>query len=302
MTSLPRPISVTETWPNFFIVGTMRAGTTSLYEYLNRSPGVFMSKEKEPRYFSGVFEKRPRIENKSEYLKLFQDSAGSTAIGEATTSYLLDPEAPENIYSALPHARIIIMLRNPRDRAFSHWHFNTVRGQIAGKNETLSFRNAIEAELADQSQKFFGISRLYIEQGYYAKQVARYFDRFPRNQVKVIIFEDFIKNTNPVTQDALSFLHIEPHDISIGQVYNAAQSFARRETRGNLAARVLHSKTIRAFGRVIPTPIRSSVKRKVLERKKANPRMRPGDRKFLDDLYRDDISKLEKILGLTLNW
>ena len=294
--------SETETWPNFSIVGTVRGGTTSLYEYLKRSPGVFMSKVKEPRYFAGTFEKRPRIEKRSEYLQLFQGSAGRIAIGEATPSYLVDPDAPENIYSALPHARIIIMLRNPADRAFSHWHFNTVRGQIAGKNEALSFRKAIEAELADQSQKFFGISRLYLEQGYYAKQVERYLKRFPKDQVKVVIFEDFIRDTNAVMQDILSFLHLEPLDFSNLEVYNAASSFSRREPRGGFAARILNNKTLRAFGHAVPIHARSNVKKKVLLRKKASPRMRPEDRKFLDELFKDDIMKLENLLGFPLNW
>jgi len=225
------PVNVTEMWPTFFIVGTMRGGTTSLYEYLKSCPGVFMSRKKEPGYFSGEFEKRPRIEKQSEYLQLFRGSAGSIAIGEATVSYLVDPEAPENIYSVVPDAKIIVVLRNPADRAFSHWHFNTVRGRVAGRNETLSFRKAIEAELADQSRKFFGISRLYLELGYYAKQVSRYLNRFTKNQVKVVIFEEFIKDTNSVMQDVLSFLDVEPVDISNRQIYNASESFSPREPR-----------------------------------------------------------------------
>ena len=102
-----------ERWPNFFIVGAPRCGTTSLYEYLNHTPGIFMSKVKEPNYFSVSVTPKIKlsqlIQDKKQYLSLFKDVKDEIAIGEASVPYLWDPKAPLLIHEAIPDARIIMI-------------------------------------------------------------------------------------------------------------------------------------------------------------------------------------------------
>src|SRR5262245_44057756 len=123
--------------PNFFIVGAPKAGTTSLYEYLRRHPQVYMSPVKEPNYFSyadtvaqNLYHKEKGIEQWDEYVKLFEASNGAHAIGEASVSYLFYPEVPRRLNEKFPDARIIIVLRNPVDRAYSHYYMEHKLGYV----------------------------------------------------------------------------------------------------------------------------------------------------------------------------
>jgi len=115
-----------ERWPNFFIVGTAKAGTTSLYEYFKDIPGIYMSPVKEPSYFSHALippgaPKRKRIQNKNEYLKLFEDVKNEKVIGEASPGYLVYPEVAKWIHEIAPTAKILISLRDPVERLFSSY-------------------------------------------------------------------------------------------------------------------------------------------------------------------------------------
>jgi len=107
--------------PNFFIVGASKSGTTSLYLYLDKVSGIYMSRVKEPHYFHrSSFKLIARsITDKAEYQKLFKSATKEKAIGEASTSYLQDPESASLIHDQVPNAKIIIILRDPCQRAFS---------------------------------------------------------------------------------------------------------------------------------------------------------------------------------------
>jgi len=148
-----------EVWPNFFIVGAPRAGTTSLYFYLKQVPEVYLSPVKEPNYFSIRVIPADHyllpIRNKSNYLRLFEGVKDEIVIGEASPSYLEDPEAPKLIHQVVPHAKIIILLRDPVERAFSHYLMMVSQGY-----EKLSFREAIEQILSKKSRGEF---RHYLE-------------------------------------------------------------------------------------------------------------------------------------------
>ncbi|MEP0825293.1 MAG: sulfotransferase, partial [Nitrososphaera sp.] len=111
-----------EIWPNFFIVGAQKCGTTSMYYYLKDVPGVFMCPVKEPNHFAPNVRETVAIDvirDKREYLDLFRKADGNIAIGEASVFYLWDPDAPRLIRQTVPNAKIIIMLRDPIERAFS---------------------------------------------------------------------------------------------------------------------------------------------------------------------------------------
>src|SRR5262249_9136446 len=116
-----------EIWPNFFIVGAAKAGTTSLHALLRAHPEVFMSMPKEPHHFCQVepphelpwhFESHT---DPARYLKLFRGAHGFKAIGEGSTSSMWHPEVPARIRQRVPHARILIALRDPIQRAYSHY-------------------------------------------------------------------------------------------------------------------------------------------------------------------------------------
>src|ERR1700693_2394465 len=187
-----------EIWPNFFIVGAPKAGTTSLYEYLRRVPGVYMSPIKEPHYFNTIkivtVSALPPIRDKAKYLSLFQGVKDEVAIGEATAAYLRDPETPKRIRDVVPDARIVMILRDPVERAFSHY-----LAYIREGSEPLSFQEALRKDLKQDA---------YLAPGFYAQQVKRYLDAFGSERVKMLIFEEFIHDTNGAVSDVLKFLGV----------------------------------------------------------------------------------------------
>src|SRR5215469_4673603 len=121
-------------WPSFFIIGAANSGTTSLYGWLKQHPEIFMPALKEPHYFSQIrpsYEQRylrTYVTDSRAYLKLFCRGACSRAIGEASPSYLFDREAPLRIRSVVPHAKIIVLLRDPLERAQSHYLMDVREG------------------------------------------------------------------------------------------------------------------------------------------------------------------------------
>jgi len=148
-----------EHWPNFFIVGAPRAGTSSLWEYLKAHDEIFMSTLKEPNFFHNVLLKnKPQysISNKKKYLNLFKDVKNEKAIGEASTTYLHDPDSAQLIHAVVPKARIIIILRNPIDRAFSHYSFHVKLGI-----QQIPFDKVIRKDTSCINEKFSNPPKYY---------------------------------------------------------------------------------------------------------------------------------------------
>ena len=267
-------------WPNFFIVGAARAGTTSLYHYLKANPSVYMSPFKEPSYFSDY-----RGYDKDKYLKLFDGVTDETAIGEATPAYLADPTTPGRIHDTIHNARIIMILRDPVERMFSEWFMNV----NYWFHETLPL-----GELLESTTKI-GKMRRYIRSGLYTEQVQRYLDAFGASQVKIIIFEEFIRDPKQIVDDTLQFLGVIPAGFQLG-VYTAHNSSSDRSfPKNKLARRLLRSRKTRWLAR-------SRLVRPLLEKEVPKPKLEPIHRKRLEDLYREDARKLSQILKRPLPW
>ena len=114
------------TWPNFFIAGASKCGTSSLHAYLQTIPGIYMSRIKEPNYFSriAIADDNPMVKpvrDEKQYLRLFEEAGDAKVIGEASPSYLEDPEAPFLIERAAPGAKVLVSLRDPVERLYSHY-------------------------------------------------------------------------------------------------------------------------------------------------------------------------------------
>ena len=215
--------------PNFFIVGAPKCGTTALYDYLRTHPDIFLTLRKEVHYFSSV--RYPNaINSLPEYMRLFAKCPETaTAIGEASTSYLHDIEALRKIQQFNKEARIIIMLRNPVDMAHSYHQqmilqlWDDVKDFETAwrlQNTRLNGSNIPTTCVTPHLLQYERICSL-------GKQVEAALEIFPRNQVKVIIFDDFVKSTLDVYKETLSFL---------GLTYDGRRSFRRltRATSGNM--------------------------------------------------------------------
>jgi hypothetical protein len=293
-----------EIWPNFFIVGAAKAGTTSLYYYLNEIPGVYMSKVKEPYYFSPHFIQRypgEAVTDKEEYLRLFENTSSYIAVGEASPSYLWDPDSPKLIQRAVPTARIIILLRDPIERAYSHYLSEM---KFRAHDKKLSFYQDLMRGYESQ-EKAYGISLLYVEFGMYYEQVKRYFDQFGRQQVKVIIYEEFIQHPEETVNDVLAFLGVN-HTVTAIRKQHNPYSVARSPFSVWVFSffRWLRARGVKTskLTTLLPFSLTLSLEEKLLFKKAQKPKIEPEAFKFLQEIYHDDVLRLESLLGRSLPW
>lgn len=209
------------TLPNFFIVGAAKSGTTSLYHYLSQHPEVYMSKEKEPAYFNSK-NKRPKFEFSGsifkedfknnlnaqtlcgfeEYLSLFEGVRDEKAIGEATVDYLSQPETPDLIFKNRPEAKIIVLLRNPYDTAYSDYLMKQRDGVW---NKGVTFLDVLKAEDLEEKDPFALPNLIRIR--FYSQYIEKYIERFSSDQVKVFLFED-LENPSHLLEDCFKFLEV----------------------------------------------------------------------------------------------
>jgi hypothetical protein len=291
-----------EIWPNFFIVGAQKAATTSLYFYLKEIPGVYMSPLKEPFYFSPHAVPNSAsdiIRDKKEYLRLFEKAKGYKAIGEATPIYLWDPDTPKLIHQAVAHARIIMILRDPIERAYSNY---LMWSKYTGIKS--SFYDELMRDYKSQ-EKLYGKSQLYVEFGMYYEQVKRYFDTFGREQVKVIIFEEFVQHPAQTVNEVLAFLGVNYSVTEVKEQYNP-YSVPRSPLSNLIFAlfRWLRARDIKFYKMLVllPDSVVESLPEKILFKRTHKPKIEPKASKFLQEIYREDILKLESLLGRSLPW
>lgn len=200
-------------FPNFLIIGAHKAGTTSLYYYLKSHPQIFMPDLKEARYFAFDPDNFDHIKKANvifpittldDYLALFEPARDEIAIGEASPEYLNSEYAARKIYKYMPNAKLIVSLRNPIDRAYSQF----LMAYRAGETPNV--------KIGDYSFRYDNARN-----GFYYPKLKKYFDIFGENQIKVILFEDLITDTNKTVKEVFKFLNVsESFAPDINTVYN----------------------------------------------------------------------------------
>ena len=204
------------TLPNFLIIGAQKAGTTSLYHYLEQHPQIYMSPVKEPGFFDFEGEKPnfcgPLDRNVyhhvtttiEAYCDLFKGASNEIAIGEATTWYLYSQKAPERIRHYIPNAKLIAILRNPVDRAYSSF-MHAIRD---GREPLTDFAQALREEETRIERNWEYLWR-YQDMGFYSVQLKRYYELFDRSKLKVYLYEDFKNNPSELLKGIFQFLGVD---------------------------------------------------------------------------------------------
>ena len=201
--------------PTFLIVGAAKAGTTSLAAYLAGHPDVCLAAQKEVHFFD---RERRYARGWEWYLERFAAAGNALAVGEATPSYMWMPKAVKRIAHHLPHAQLIAILRNPVDRAYSHyWHIRAFKAESRSFEESLDDAN-LEAR--------FG----YVSRGRYAEQLKRLHEHFSEEQIHVLLFDDLVAQTGVTLAMVCSWIGVEPvESAAVADVHNAR--FRLRSTR-----------------------------------------------------------------------
>jgi Sulfotransferase family len=307
--------------PNFFIAGAPKGGTTSLYHHLSQHPDIFMSPVKEPCYFAHeirpgnyVPELRARMQQQMEtlrarldeglnghsadgivareedYLKLFDGVRGESAVGEASVSYLWSKTAAQQIAAFNPGAKIVLVLRHPAERAFSHYLYILADGHIA---HTCS--EQIAASL--KSDGAIGLAHPFLDFGFYGQQIERLLDHIPQRQVRVWLYEDTLVDPPKFFREVLTFLGVDA-----GFVPDTSHRHLQREVpkvAGVTQALRRHA-IWSAMRNCTPAAVRPAMK-KLIYRRPGSVAMSAEDRRFLVQYYRDDVRRLERVIERDLS-
>jgi hypothetical protein len=299
--------------PNFFVVGTPKAGTTALYYYLDQHPSIYMSPIKEPAFFAadlfelkrqlGITKGDPRqlqaylngpmtdrrsgvISDWDDYLKLFKNVQQETAVGEVSANYLGSSIAPRAIRERLPHARIVMMLRDPVDRLYSQYSEALAEGEA--QPDFLSWVNQ-QRKAEEKRDPRLGA----VWNGFYARHVARYREHFPAEQIRIYFYQDYRKAPGGILKDIFMFLNVDAHfEPDTSRRHNI--TFQPRSRGVQNATAPLRS----LLRNLLPTEVRERLRSKIHRRPR---QLTAAERSAVLRIYEQDIRELQDLLKRDLS-
>lgn len=282
--------------PNFFIVGAPKSGTTNMSYYLMQHPKVFMPEYLEPYYFARLDVpknyQRKIISDKKKYLDLYKKAINHKAIGESSPVYLYCPHAASDIKNQFPYAKIIISLRNPIEITQSQYFSLQFM-----RYDTRSFSEILDSNEEQLARGEFHIDNL-LQAGFYSKHIKRFQEVFSPDKIKIIIFEEYIKNTIPTINSILAFL-----DIDEPMNFDEQPKGAMRVPKNDMAKFLLENSTFRKIAQLlIPTVTRQRIGDKFFAKEAKKPPMSIKERERLKRIFEQDVRNLELLLGRKFPW
>jgi hypothetical protein len=297
------------TLPNFLIIGAAKSGTTALYRYLEQHPQVFMSPHKEPKFFAyenavmdyrgpGDDERRNRftVTTLDAYTRLFDGvTAQHLAIGEASTSYLaLAQQAAPRIRHHLPGVKLIAMLRHPVDRAYSGYMMAVRDGR-----ESLSFEDALAQEESRIAQHWSWGRYLTVSE--YPRQLRTYLDLFPREQLRIYLYDDYRADARKLIADLFAFIGVDwAFDPDLSREHNVSGAPRNAALHRLLTGEHALRRAYRQLKRFVPRPLIDAAERLRTRNLERTP-MRPDTRSRLQDHFRPQILELQDLLHRDLS-
>lgn len=279
--------------PNFLIIGAAKSGTHSIYKYLRQHPQIYMCPVREPRFFAFDGETPhfagPQdaefcngiVTKIEDYLKLFEGVRNQIAIGEASPVYLTYSEKAANrIRYYIPHVKLIAILRQPADRAY-YAHQMWLRNG----HETLNFPQALSAE-EERRQRNWPYHFFYRSRGFYYALLKPYFECFPREQIRIYLYEDWENHLHNVLRDLFRFLGVD----------DAFQP--RRHTLRSMLHNPIPLKSV--LKPLVPPFLRRSIILFLIFLINP-PQLEIETYRKLTSEYREDILKLQNLIGRDLS-
>ena len=286
--------------PNFLIVGVQKAGTTSIYNYLQEHPQVYMSLIKETNFLEKDWENLPpEQQNKNgivtleKYAELFANVKDEIAIGEASPNYLFHHESSAaRIKKYVPNAKLIVVLRNPVERAYSDYLMHI--------RDAIGYRSLSE-QIKHSSHKSF-----ILRKGFYYESIKYYLEQFGQAQVKIFFYEDLCENPQVFMQEVYQYIGVNdnflPNTTRKAQVAkipknkNINNLLQRKNPLRNTAANILKT--------VMPIEARQKLRDRLISLNSQTKQQAPlsaEERQQLIELYREDILQLQDLVGRDLS-
>ena len=293
--------------PTFLVIGAARSGTTALYMYLKQHPDIFMSANKETNFFAFENEQlncfgpgADYINNSTtllaDYQRLFKGVSGERAIGEASPLYLYSENAPRRIHHHLPNIKLIAILRNPIEQAFSHF--------LYAKRQTLEplddFMLALKSE-NERSEKGWQPLFQYSQFPKYHQQIQRYYKVIPENQIKVYTYEEFKENPQKVLSDIYTFIGVDKDFVVDFSYKPNAGGIPKNRLLQDLVMKP-HMVT-KLVGHLVPEELKRRIRDAVSDRNLNKPQLSLEAKDHLKTMLSEDILKLQDLLKRDLsNW
>jgi len=298
--------------PDFVVIGAGKSGTTSLNEYLKEHPQIFMSTRKEPNFFAFEMAKeadfelesskefyRDSVLNLEDYLALFIGAKEQQLLGEVSNTYLNSEMACQRIKHHVPNAKLLAILRHPADRLFSRYSHYV-------REDLLPADGGLE-NVFDKSTSWWQRPDM-ITEGLYYGQVKRYYENFPKENIRVYLYENFINDTAGVVEDIFKFLEIDSTvKVATDIVYNKSGT-VKNKTVDNLVGQ--NSAIILALKKAAPAIHRwmksnvlinrwlYNLRNKNLQKADFSPQLR---KKIVEEIYAEDIKRLSDLIGQDLS-
>jgi hypothetical protein len=291
-------MTVTGRWPDFLVIGAYKSGTSALHHAIRQHPGLFVP-SKEPNFFAfadGVASDRPvkpgSVVLEKDYLRLFARAGPDAVAGEVSPEYMANPAACPRIAATVPEVRLVAVLRNPVERAYSDY----LMYRRDGDERCERFGDALDQQ--DQRRARGHPTGYYVGTGFYAAQLRPYFDRFPREQLHVLLHDELRADHQQALAGVFQFLGVDPSfrptdtkPVNVSGVATtrmaAAALAARRRLRGVL--RPILPETVKLWGN------------RAVQRSLDRPELDRADRARLAELYRSDVTELGRLLDRDLS-
>lgn len=272
---------------DFLIIGAQKSGTSSLMRFLERNHEYFFVAKQECHFWSRDY-KYNSPDGFAKYLSNFSQALPNQIVGEKSPSYLATDKAAARVAQHYPNIKIIAILRDPADRAYSAFLHGRRIGAIS---QSMSFGEAIKNYKDLQGIPYCDV----ISQGFYAKNLKSYYEQFPREQILIIDFAEMVANPNKILREVLEFL------LPAETVQN--MDFALVLPNINVARaskfpEFVHWVRSRKY---LSTPLKNWISRKTFT-KIPDSKMDLAEREYLDALFKDSKNELEQLTGRTFQW
>jgi hypothetical protein len=294
---------------HFFIAGAAKAGTTALYYLLSQHPSVCTSVVKEPNYFSNLSNRRDIVkpgtgpgdgstvwtETQQEYDGLYQFKEQHRFRLDASVSYLYSTQAARHIWEYRPEAKIILVLRNPVDRAWSHY-----KHLLRDSREVRSFEKALQLE-KKRIGKGWEFSWHLKQMGLYNEQLKRYFNHFESENIRIFLFDDIKNDIAGVVRDTADFLELPAFDFDFEQKRHNASGVSRSRALSGVVNWVVGFKA--TINKIVPPAATHRMMQlfRSINTKEGNLSLAPETKKELSEYFRDDIQKTSELIGRDLS-
>lgn len=296
---------MTENFPNLFIPGAAKSGTTTLHELLDSHPKICMSSLKEPYHIiNDNFNENVAFYN-DQYKTYFKANPNAIYKGESSTTYMLFPNFIERVKKHIKtKPKFIFILRNPVDRLYSHyWYLKGLGSEPLNFREAVLKKKDIEPTMSQRLDE--GKFSNYFQYGLYGKWLSKFYNEFDNDQIKILVFEDLKQDPQKVVNECLTFLELEQID-SLPEIESNKTAILRFPFLHKHILRVTNGKVkfMKPVYKLIPRKIKNYIKRhiseiiiKLTKTKKTYPKLSIEDREWVKNLYKEDFELLKQLTG-----